>query len=163
MKNKDKKLNYIIQLCEGSLKVVKCSRSNSRVEFLSLKIHPVASVNELPAVLSAEGLSSNELLVSLPRNQATCRFLKVPANSPEEIESISGLQAGRYLPYPAQDLVTAYQVIRADKDRFSDIVLTIAHRNSISNYLNILSDKFKRAKLSIILSSYGICNLYYRL
>ncbi|MDO8662641.1 MAG: PilN domain-containing protein [Candidatus Omnitrophota bacterium] len=163
MKDKNKKTIFIIQLSEAGLKIVKCLRHNAQAEFLSLSLEKIASEKELSGVLNKQGFKSNEIIVALPSNQATCRFLKIPSQNPEEIEKISGLQAARYLPFPTEELVTAYQVIRAGQDNFSDIILTIAHKNAVSSYLNILADNPKCAKLSIILSSYGICNLYYHL
>ncbi len=164
MRDKARKILFIIQLSEGNLKLVKCSRhNNAQAEFLSLSLEPMSSEKELAAALGKQGFKSNEIVAALPRNQATCRFLKIPGKDPAELEKMSALQAGRYLPYPAQDLVTAYQIIRTDKEDFSDIILTIAHKNSILAYLNILSAKPRCAKLSVILSSYGICNLFYHL
>lgn len=164
MRDRGKKILFVIQLSENNLKVVKCSlRNNSRVEFLNLSLQPLPSENELAAALDKQGFRSNEILVALPRSQATCRFLRVPGKDPAELEKISALQASRYLPYPAQELVTAYQIIRSDKEDFAEILLTIAHKNSIAGYLNILKSRPKCAKLSVILSPYGICNLFYYL
>jgi len=164
MKDKNKKAIFILQLSEGRLKIVKYVRHlNTQTRITGVSLLEAPSWQEIGPALAKEGFSSNEVKIALPRNQATCRFLKLPAKDPQELEKISGLQAGLYLPYPAEDLVTAYQLIQTDKHGFSMIVLTICHKNAIANYLDLFSDKAKHAQLSIILSSYGLCNLFYHL
>lgn len=161
---KDKRSILIIQLSGKLLKTVNCLRRlNLRAEFKNFDLQEVPSGNNLSSQLIEAGFNSREIIAALPGNQATCRFLKIPGANQEELEKISILQASRYLPYPAEELVTAYQVIRSGQESFSDILLTIAHRNSITEYHDLLKPPLKASKLDIILSFYGICNLFYEI
>ncbi|MFH0856109.1 MAG: PilN domain-containing protein [Candidatus Omnitrophota bacterium] len=162
---KDKETITIIQLSEGLFKAVQCLRClNSRAEFSGFSLKELCPENDLSAEIVKLGFNADEIIAALPGNQATCRFLKIPGDNPEELEKISGLQASRYLPYPAEELATAYQIIRTDKEGFSEIILTIAHKSSITHYLNAPGSKPKKpAKLGIILSPYGVCNLFYEI
>lgn len=114
---------------------------------------------ELNQVLRKAGYANNPVILSLSRNQATCRYIKIPSNVPSEIERIALLQAPRYFPYQAGELVSGYQVISLDKEGYSDINLTIVHKDLIERYIRILRE-LKPAKISIALSSYGLSNLY---
>jgi hypothetical protein len=98
-------------------------------------------------------------VISLPRYQATCRYIKIPAKSSVEIEKIIPFQAVKYLPYPSTELVTSYQVISTDKEGYSHVNLNIVHKDIISRYLFILSSLGTK-NFSIALSSYGLNNLY---
>jgi len=164
MKNKDKKTVFLVQIEEDCLKIIKClSCFSAQAEFICIELPKISSSQELKKALIKEGFKANEIIASLPRNQVTCRFLRLPGKHPEELEKIARLQASRYLPYPAEELVTAYDILATDKEGFSEVILTICHKNSLAEYLNLLVDKPQCAKLGIILSSYGICNLFHHL
>jgi len=87
------------------------------------------------------------------------RYLKVPTQVPREIESIVSLQASRYLPYPANELITGSQVILAGKEGYSGVNIIIVHKDVIERYLKIFKE-LNIKDFSIVLSSYGLGNLY---
>lgn len=166
--NKDKKVFFVCQFGEGQLKLAKFEPAKG------LRKEPLALELELfPADIDDKQLSEklnqalrkldykpqNPLFLSLPRYQGTCRFLKIPATSPHEIERIINLQLPLYLPYSASDLVSGYQVASQDKDGYAQINLVIAHKDLISRYLNIFNE-IKPQRLFIALSSYGLINLF---
>ncbi len=167
MKTKRKKIIFIFQLADGFLKAIKCLLFNDlEIEFAGLETEPFdsdASDKELSmkatAILKKLKYRNERLVISLPRNLSACRYLKIPSHIPGEIEKIINLQAGRYLPYPASDLVTGYEIIQIDKEGYAHINLVIAHRDAIKKVLDLLSG-LKSSKISICLSSYGVVNLY---
>lgn len=167
MKTKRKKIIFIFQLADGFLKAIKCLLSNElELEVAGLEAEPFDSglsdkelSGKLTAILKKLKYRNETLVISLPRNLAACRYLRIPSHIPEEIEKIINLQAGRYLPYPANDLVTGYEIIQIDKEGYAHINLVIAHRDAIKKALDLFSG-FKGSKISIILSSYGVVNLY---
>jgi hypothetical protein len=113
----------------------------------------------LSRLLNKSGYRNNPLILALPRSKATCRYLKVPAQAPKEIEKIVSLQASRYLPYPQDELISGYEIVSQDKEGYSDINLVIVHKDVISSYLNI-GKGLKAQAITITLSSYGLVNLY---
>ncbi len=162
-----KNLLFICQIAENALKVAKCLLANgNKYEFVALEEEAVPSdidykaiAEKINQVFKKLDYSRNPVIVSLPRNQATCRYVKVPTQSLAEIEKIVSLQAPRYLPYPADELITGYQVISRDKDGYSNINLVIAHKSAIERYIKIFGE-LKATKLKIVLSSYGLANFY---
>lgn len=166
MRRKNKKAVFICSITGNYLKVVRCLVHNSKREFVSLEQEalPVNAddkkiAERLSASLKKLKYDNNPLIISLPRNQATCRQIKLPTQLPEEIKGIVSLQASRYLPYPANELITGYQIISTDKDGYSSANLVIVHKDVIERYVKLLRE-LKIKRFIIALNSYGICNLY---
>ncbi|MCX5699844.1 MAG: PilN domain-containing protein [Candidatus Omnitrophica bacterium] len=161
---------FICQFSEARLRVIRCARTVAgKVEFLESKARefPVLTDKEtlslnLGQILKELDFRDNPLIVSLPRAQATCRYLKIPSKIPSEVEQIASLQAPRYLPYQANELITAYQPILVDQDGYTHINLFIAHRDVIEDYTKIFK-KLNVKNYSVFLSSVGLLNLYYTL
>lgn len=166
-RQKSKNTVFICQVTESCLKIVKCLAINSsKREFLDLDSEEIPSdidhkslILKIKHSLNRLGFGRNPLIISLARSNATLRFSKVPAQTAKEIEKIVALQAARYLPYPANELITGYQTISVDKEGYSQINLVIVHKDVIERYLKIFNE-LKVGKISIVLSSFGLCNLY---
>ncbi|MDD5465942.1 MAG: PilN domain-containing protein [Candidatus Omnitrophica bacterium] len=159
---------FICQLSETKLRVIKCAHTIARrVEFLEAKTQESSALADketlsfnLGRILKELDFRGNLLIASLPRAQATCRYLKIPSKIPVEVDQIASLQAPRYLPYQANELITAYQPILIDKDGYTHINLFIAHRDIIEDYIKIFK-KLNVKNYSLFLSSIGLLNLYY--
>jgi len=157
---------FICQFTGDFVKVARCSSDGAKREITAAELIPVSPAEndsviseKLGQVFKKLGFNNGRIIVSLPRGLATCRYLKIPSSSPEEIRRILPLQAPRYLPYAIEELISAYQLLQSDKEGYSHINLTIAHKDIITRYLNIFK-KFNPGKFEIILSSYGLLNLY---
>jgi len=161
---------FICQFSEARLRVIKCAHTITRkVEFLEAKTQEFSTLADketlflnLDRILKELDFRGNLLISSLPRAQVTCRYLKIPSKIPVEVEQIISLQAPRYLPYQANELITAYQPILVDKDGYTHINLFIAHRDVIEDYIKIFK-KLNVKNYSLFLSSIGLLNLYYTL
>jgi len=162
-----KKLTYFCSIADNVLRIIKCAcPNNSRPEFMGLETQalPAELDDKKISILLQEAFKRlnyehNPVVVCLPRAQATCRYAKVPASLPWEIENMSSLQASRYLPYPANELVTGFDIVCSDKDGYSNINLIIVHKNTIERYFKILKE-LRPSKISIVLSSYALLNVY---
>jgi len=166
-KIKKKKAIFLCQITENSLKVIKCLVSdNSKREFVGLAVEAITSdiddkklTEKLNQIFNKLEYNHNPVIVSLPRQKVTCRYLKVPTQAPKEIDNIVLLQASRYLPYPANELITGYQVISTEKGGYTNINLVIVHKDAVQRYRDIFKN-ITVLDVSISLSSYGLCNLY---
>lgn len=163
---KNKKDIFIIQIIENYLKIVKCRKALNKREFIDFEFMQLAEgindkelAKKTKLLLEKLNYNNNQVILSLPSHQATCRYIKVPAKSSAEIEKIIPFQASKYLPYPAQELITGYQVISTDKEGYSCINLNIVHKDTISGYLSFFNSLGIK-NFSIVLNSYGLCNLY---
>ncbi len=164
---KAKNAIFICSITENSLKVIKCLEHNkSKSDFLGLEtevITPDADDKKLSEkikqIFKKLDYKLNPVIISLPRSHATCRYLKIPASSLEEIGNIAYLQASRYLPYSADELITAFQKISTDKAGFAHVNLIIVHKDTVGRYLKIFKE-LKTPKINVVLSSYGLVSLY---
>lgn len=161
------KRTFICQIGESSMKLLVCQLENStKLEFNGWQQKNIAAgiedkqlAAEIKAVLIQLGYSGDMVYLSLPRNLATCRYVKIPAQTPQEIEKIINFQASRYLPYPAEELISGYQVISADSAGYSYVNVVIVHKNIIQRLL-LAFNELRPRKIKIVMSSYGLCNLY---
>src|SRR3989338_1147143 len=166
VKAKDRQALFICQITESHLKVIKCKLVGKKREFTGLEIEPITSDIEekklsekITEVFKKLGYNNNPIAVCLPRGKVTSRYLKVPTQSPKEIEDIVSLQAARYLPYPANELITGYQILVVDKEGYSELNLTIMHNDAAQRYIKAL-EGLKPCSLNIALNSYGLLNFY---
>lgn len=158
---------FICQITENALKVIKCvSKNHNKIEFVGLEAEAISSgiddkklAERFNYVLKKLEYNRNPIIISLPRSQATCRYLKIPSQVPKEIERIISLQASSYLPYSPNELITGYQIISTDKEGYAYINLVIVYKDVIERYLKVIKE-LKTAKLTVGLSSYGLSNLY---
>lgn len=150
---------FLCQVKDDNILLIKCALLNgTNRQFLSFT---QGSLKELPKLLKKLEYNNERVILTLDRIQATCRSLKVPAQSTQEIEKIISLQASRYLPYPANELITGYQVVSTDDKGYSQVVLTVAHKEVIERYLRLLNGVGVN-DIQIALNTYGILNLYKR-
>ncbi|MFA5363197.1 MAG: pilus assembly protein PilM [Candidatus Omnitrophota bacterium] len=163
-KGRRKNAFFILQATESSVKLMRCSFSDNQkkrnveieAESFSESVSDEAVAAAVHRLFKKSGYSDNRLVISLPRNKAAVRYLKIPAQSPEEIEKIVALQASRLVPYPQEELITAYQVIGTGRDGFTELNLSIVHLNILERYFALC----KGISLNIVLSSYGLSSLY---
>ncbi|MBI4972841.1 MAG: hypothetical protein HZC16_03380, partial [Candidatus Omnitrophica bacterium] len=137
-----KKTIFICQFTENHLKVIKFSFHQSQDKFLGREVEEIPPDidqrllgQKLKRIFDKLTYRQNPIILSLPRSQATCRYLKIPSILPEEIEKIAQLQAMHYLPYPSGELITGYQIIETNKAGFSYINLIIVHQDIVERYL----------------------------
>lgn len=159
---------FVSTVSDTVLKVVKFNiGKSSKRNFSALEVEALPRgttidkglCEKLGKILKKLDYNNHPFIISLPRNLATSRYLTLPAQSLAEIENISSLQAPRYLPYPANELITGCQVISQNKNGYSQVNLVIVYKEVVNRYLNcfkILNIK----NFSIILSSYGLGNFY---
>jgi len=159
---------FIFQLSEGFFKVARRSLANGQKGFAwDLDLSPILPdtddkkiFNQVVGVLRRMKYNGEPVVVSLPRLNVTSRYLKVPAQDPDEIEKIVGLQASRLFPYPANELNSGFQILNTDAGGFSEVNIIIVHRAIIERYLRLCRE-LKANRITIALSSWGLRSLYY--
>jgi Tfp pilus assembly protein PilN len=168
MNERNKRNIFVCQVTDTLVKLLAfMPRGGQGGEFISALAEPLPKITDdkilaeaLHSAFKRAGYANNPLIISLPRNQATCRFLRVPSSTPSELEKIAQLQASHYLPYSSSELTTGYQIVRKDKEGFSYINLIIAHNEAINRYVKLFRE-LKPKEMSIVLSTYGLCSLYH--
>lgn len=163
-----KKIIFICQVTESCLKVITCFvRRDGRREFQDVVVeHLPAGMDDagfaraLGMVFRRLKFKGDPVIISLPRKYTVIRHIQIPAVLPEEIEKIISLQAGRFSPYPVQELVSGYQVISADAGKGSSVNVVVVHKNVLSRFLTAFTE-LKVKEFSIVPSSWGLCSVYF--
>lgn len=163
----DKNTIFVCQITESSLRVAKCQTHRFACrKFLDLETSNFSGPSDdkiieerIREAFKKLGFNNNRVIVSLSRSSATSRHLKIPSRSPEEIENIISLQAPRFLPYPAAEIITGYEHIQTDKEGFSHVNLTIVHKNAVERFSNLFQS-LKLKDFDLLLSSYGLSGLF---
>ncbi|MDD2702657.1 MAG: pilus assembly protein PilM [Candidatus Omnitrophica bacterium] len=169
-KDKIKNAVFTLQITESAVKLLRCSFADNQrkrniviaVESFSENAPDELVAGAVDRIFKKAGYRNNRLVISLPRNKATVRYLKIPARSAEEIEKIVALQASRLVPYPQEELVTAYQIIGTDHSGFTELNLSIVHKDILERYFTLCKG-ITRMSLNVVLSSYGLSGLYFYL
>jgi len=165
MKVKKKKPIFVCQITGEALKVIKGLSDGNSLELIAAESEAIAKNDDndlsqkLDQVLKKLGYDNKPIIVSLPRNSATLRFLKIPSADPQELDRILALQASTFLPYSSAELITGYESIFIDNEGCSHLNLIIVHKDIIKRYINLF-ERLNIRNFTIALSSYGICNLY---
>lgn len=167
MRVNNKKAVFVCQITDSLLKVIKCLRGgDNKTEFVAAGFETISPdiddqllVKKIGKIFTKLLFNNDSVVISLPSSNITCRYLKVPAQKPEEIERIISLQASRYLPYPSNELITGYQAISTDQEGYAYINLILLHQDVIRRYLKIFR-QLKSRQITITLSPYGLCKLY---
>ena len=101
MSPKNKDILFVCQITDLSLRVVKfTSAGNAKKEIKEVEFENISPdinnqqlVEKLGRIFKTLGYDNNRVILSLPRSKATCRYLKIPSASPQEIDKIVSLQA----------------------------------------------------------------------
>lgn len=157
---------FICQISETCVRVLKCQGKNGSKEFKAIELRTLSAgaddealAKEVYTAFRNLGYNHEPVIIALGSNYATCRQQKIPAQSPDEMEKIVFLQASRYLPYPADELITAYEPLYHDQEGFSHLAMSIVHKDVIARYF-LIFNALKPKALKIVLSPYGLLNLY---
>ena len=155
------RVKFVISLTDTRLAAARCGRRGKlwtalRVESLVL---PAGSDNAAITLAIRDFLEklkfrSEPIVVLLPRKAVILRQLKVPAVDPAEISGMIGFWAPRYVPYPAEELVTAYSLIKRDKG-YSQIVINISQKKDIDRFMEIFRP-WQQYLQAIVLDSYAL-------
>ncbi|MCK4402104.1 pilus assembly protein PilM, partial [bacterium] len=135
-----------IEIGQNSIKVVQGiqERRESEIKILSLTAEKTTSDNEKAAklkhIISNLKIKPKKVIACIPRSLVTIRYLNLPSVSKKEIAHMVQFQAEKQLPYSKDELVTAFKVIKSNKDGYSRVMLVLVHQDVINKQLELLRD-----------------------
>jgi len=65
----------------------------------------------------------------------TLRYQKLPSTDPNEIEKMVRLQAVKQIPYPQDELVISYKILKKENDGYSKVMLVVLNKDMLNKYL----------------------------
>lgn len=155
------KTKFVIKITDAGFRLIKCIFKKGRWGVVASEkdVFDAASPEETitkkaGAALKKLKFKKEPLAVALPQNIVVLRQFRVPSLDAGEIAGMAGFRALRYMPYPAEEMVTAYSLIRQDDQGYSYINLNVVHRKDTDRLLKILNPWVKNIE-AFVLSSYG--------
>jgi len=109
--------------------------------------------------LKREGYGDCRLIISLPRDEASLKLVKVPSENREEIDRIISLYASAYLPCPPEKVFVSYEITSSDASGYSQINLAVVSKDTIQRYRDLINNPGVD-KPRIILGAFGLSWLY---
>lgn len=83
-------------------------------------------------------IKKRRALIVLPTAVFICKNMDMPSDNRNEIAKIIELQAGRFTPYSADEIVIDYQCHVVENQHYTHVLLFIVHRQVIDRYVKIL-------------------------
>ncbi len=80
-----------------------------------------------------------ELVVVLPQRQAIYKYYSLPTKNKDELRRMVDLQAGRGLPFPAQEIVYQMSPAGTDAQGLTRVVVAIARQKMVQECLDVVS------------------------
>ena len=150
-----------VEITDSHIKVLHVMPVRGEPALVSCALKPLppqadSDTARMVAALCAEAkIKIRELVVGIPRRFAIMRMLSLPSHAPDEIEKMVNLQVTKQVPYPKEDIVLDFRVIRKEASGYAMVLVVAVHKDVINRYLQI----FKEAGLAVstlTLSSDGL-------
>lgn len=135
----------ILEFTQDRVKLVAAAKKGAGFAATAMSKKPISGLSDdeisgvVEALFAESGVKkTSSVIVSIPRHLFTVRYLRLPATAEAELKDMAGLQAGKQLPYPADELIWDFTIIEKRPDGYSDIALILGHRNVLDRSINIL-------------------------
>ncbi len=133
----------LIEISEGLLKAVYGQGRNpyqvTHADFLKLTDGDDISASRfLLNCLKKFKVKKRRAVVVLPTDVFICKNMDMPSDNQDEIAKIIELQAGRFTPYSADEIVIDYLCHVVKDQHYTHVLLFIVHRQVVDRYLKIL-------------------------
>ena len=160
-----KRSEVILEISEDMVKV---SESSLRHDVWTIEKLGSKSVNgrreedasdSISALFKELKISSKSVIVSIPRNQATIKAIKVPTHDPDELAKMAEYQAARQVPFSIDEIVVSHRIVEKESNGHTSALLVIVRRSLIEKYLKILTACGIHPQ-RICLTSEGLLNWY---
>ena len=88
--------------------------------------------------VDVNGLAGNRFYTVIPRHEITARIIELPSHDPEELAGMVALNAEEFVPFAADELITAFTVLDRAEAGTAKVLAAVAHRDVIHGHLETL-------------------------
>ena len=154
----------VVEWTRATLRVALADGVGVKCRLRAVHSQRVSSPAELVAALSAWRASSKpragsaEVIGVVPREQVITRLMTFPATDPRELAQMVELYARAQLPYPREQTVTDFHVVR-QHEGFSTVAIIACQRQVLAHYVAALREA-GRAPVLVTLSAWGVLGWY---
>ncbi len=100
---------------------------------------PEACASTIARLISKNGIKVDKLIGAMSRRDLTVRILRFPSTDKVELQQMVSLEAVKQIPFPAEEIFFDHRVMEINKEGYSQVILSIAHKNAVNKILEILS------------------------
>ena len=142
MKSKKTELITGLDIGTYSVKCVQVLMTEAGAELRHAVIVPVTKTSDLPGILqNLELKSAGHVRASLSGPSIITRFITMPALSPKELQSAIRFEAESHIPFPIDDCLLDYQVLKQEATtKQMTIMLVAAKRQLVEERYKLLSE-----------------------
>ncbi len=160
------KSKVIVEIGNDWLKVWQSQSSADKIfvsnaTFIKLSLVKDSIEVTLNKIFSDLKLSKDNVVLSIPHNIVTTRFLELPSDNSKELEEMIGLQVGKQTPYTKEEIVYSYSVVDSSKKGYSKIILVIARTSLVKERVDALQ-KIGINVVNVGFSSEGILKFWFK-
>ena len=142
---------------------VKPSGKESKITKIVVEKMPPASDDKasdsVTTLLKELKINPNLLTVSIPHQLVVIKNLELPSVNPIEVKDMVELQIGKQTPFTKDEIIYDYEIISANAEGYSRVILVIVHQDVVRSSLKTLEKVgIKTEKIS--LSSEGLFSWY---
>lgn len=91
----------------------------------------------LKEAVRQHGRMEGRIVLGLPRDRATVRYLSLPSTNPAEIRDMLLYDVERHVPFPIDEMELSFQIIETMGEHESRIMMVCAPRKEIEPYIDI--------------------------
>lgn len=150
-----------VEIGQEWLKIVQAERVGARaVQVSRLCMRPVKEDQpglheEIRTVWRDQRLARLPVMVSLPRQLATMRTLKLPSTDASEIADMVDMQVGKLTPYSRDEIVWDYRILGVEREGYTRVLVAIAQRAVVRQRVNAIEEAGLEVD-SVTVSSEGL-------
>lgn len=111
--------------------------------------------NALIEMARLTSVSSDHLIVLIPRRFTILKQLRLPSHEEAEIKKMAGLQLVSQIPYSLEDVIYEYSVIEKEHSGYTQVLAIVVHKDVTDRYLKLLG-KMGLHPARLTLSSLGL-------
>lgn len=160
-----RRITTSIEINERHLKLAQISSKGGQVKVVACVYKELSSsdleggAKALQQILREHNIRPRHVILSIPRHSVTIKNVKLPSKNLAELDEMAGFQAVKQIPYSKEEMAYGFNVIGADPEGYSKVMLVICHREVIERPIEIL----RSCGLSpekVTLSSFGLLNWF---
>jgi general secretion pathway protein L len=120
----------------------------NRIRLVDYRIYPLWSegqkevqqaqwISLITSFISKHQVNKDRVAVSIPREKAVVRFLRLPLATKENLRKVLEYEAPKYTPFDKDEVYFDYQVLREDKESLN-LIAVFVRKTEVDAYLSLL-------------------------
>jgi Tfp pilus assembly protein PilN len=111
------------------------------------------------AFISKHQINKGRVSISIPREKAAVRFIKLPIATKENLRKVIEYEVPKYTPFEGKEVYFDYQILREDNEQVH-LFAIFMKKTEVEPYLSLLK-KIGIEPISIQIPTIGALNLFY--